>query len=40
VKFVSTVGVAQIQARADELARAHRELDTKIQEMNWRTDLA
>ncbi|HET9909824.1 MAG TPA: DIP1984 family protein [Anaerolineales bacterium] len=39
VKFKGTVKVAQIQERADELAKAHRELDTKIQEMNWKTEL-
>ncbi len=40
VKFVSTINVAQIQQTADSLATAHRELDTAIQEMNWKTDLA
>ncbi len=39
IKFKSSVSVAKIQERADELARAHRELDTKIQEMNWVTEL-
>ncbi len=39
VKFASTVDVAAIQTRADELARRHRELDTKIQEANWRVEL-
>ena len=39
VKFRSTVNVAQIQNRADELAQQHRELDARIQELNWRTDL-
>lgn len=39
VKFKGTVTVAEIQERADQLAKAHRELDTKIQEMNWRTEL-
>jgi hypothetical protein len=39
VKFVSTINVAQIQQSADGLAAAHRELDTAIQEMNWKTDL-
>jgi NTP pyrophosphatase (non-canonical NTP hydrolase) len=39
VKFIGTVRVSQIQERADQLAKAHRELDTKIQEMNWQTEL-
>ncbi|HEY6072366.1 MAG TPA: DIP1984 family protein [Anaerolineales bacterium] len=39
VKFIGTVSVSQIQKRADELAKAHRELDTRIQEMNWKTEL-
>ncbi len=39
VKFKGTVKVSEIQERADQLAKAHRELDTKIQEMNWLTDL-
>ena len=32
VKFTSTVDVAAIQRRADDLARQHRDLDAKIQE--------
>lgn len=39
VKFKSTVDVALIQKRADELAKAYRELDSRIQELNWKTDL-
>jgi hypothetical protein len=39
VKFVSAVNVVDIQQRADELAREHRELDTRIQELNWLTEL-
>jgi hypothetical protein len=39
VKFKSTVNVPEIQKRADELAKAYRETDAKIQEMNWRTEL-
>jgi hypothetical protein len=39
IKFIGTVNVSQIQERADEFAKAHRELDTKIQEMNWKTEL-
>jgi hypothetical protein len=39
VKFKGAVSVGQIQKLADEAARSHRELDAKIQEANWRTDL-
>jgi hypothetical protein len=39
VKFQGTVNVAEIQRQADALAREHRELDTRIQEANWRIDL-
>jgi len=40
LKFKSTVAVSQMQARADDLARQHRELDANIQETNWKTELA
>ena len=40
IKFVASVKVAEMQKRADELAREHRELDTRIQELNWKIDLA
>jgi hypothetical protein len=39
IKFRSTVDVAQMQNRADELAVAHRELDARIQAANWHLDL-
>jgi len=39
VKFKSTVDISEIQKRADQLAREHRELDTKIQEANWLTEI-
>ncbi len=39
IKFQGTVNVAEMQKRADELAIAHRKLDTQIQEANWRTEL-
>ena len=39
VKYLSTVNVADIQKRVDDLSREHRELDSRIQEANWRTDL-
>jgi hypothetical protein len=40
VKYRSTVNVKEIQQRADDLAREHRILDARIQELNWRTELS
>lgn len=39
IKFVSTVSVAQLQQQADALSKQYRQLDTKLQELNWKTDL-
>lgn len=39
VRFVSTVDVADVQRQVDDLSRRYRELDTRIQELNWQTDL-
>jgi hypothetical protein len=39
VKYVRTIDVVEIQKRADELAKKYRELDTRIQEFNWLTEL-
>jgi hypothetical protein len=39
VRFEATVNVAEVQARADDLARQHRDLDTHIQQQNWLIDL-
>lgn len=39
VKFESTVDVGEIQQQADDLARAHRDLDTRVQALNWQTEL-
>ena len=39
VRFISTVNVAELQREADQLAKTHRELDTRIQELNWLTSL-
>lgn len=39
IKFVSTVDVAATQKQHDKLAKEYRELDAKIQEFNWKTDL-
>lgn len=39
VKYVSTVNVAEIQKRVDELAKNYRDLDANIQALNWQTEL-
>jgi hypothetical protein len=39
VKYISTINVAEIQKHADDFARQYRELDARIQEANWKTDL-
>jgi len=39
VKFVATVSIAQLQRQADQLSKSFRELDTKLQELNWQTEL-
>ena len=39
VKFVATVDVAAVRALADAAAKRYRELDTRLQQLNWTTDL-
>ncbi len=39
VKYYSTVDVRALQRQIDDLAKQHRELDTQIQEANWRIEL-
>jgi hypothetical protein len=39
IKYVSTINIAETQKRADELAKEYRELDARIQELNWQTEL-
>jgi hypothetical protein len=39
IKSFSTVNVAELQAQMDRLSRQYRELDTRIQESNWNTEL-
>jgi hypothetical protein len=39
LRMTPQIDVAMVQQRADDLAREHRELDTRIQATNWRTDL-
>jgi hypothetical protein len=40
VKFIATVDIAGIRKQSDLYAKTYRELDTRIQEMNWNTELA
>src|SRR4051812_14123696 len=39
IKMLSTINVAEIRQRADDLARERRELDVAIQEVNWAHEL-
>ena len=40
VRFVATVSVGKLQTEVDQLAKRYRELDTRLQELNWKTELA
>lgn len=39
VRFVPTLDVAALRKMADDASKAYRELDTKIQQANWSTQL-
>lgn len=39
VKFFSTIDVSELQTQIDRMSRQYRELDTKIQQANWNTEL-
>lgn len=39
IKSFSTVNVSDIQQQIDDLSRQYRELDDRIQEVNWTTEL-
>ena len=39
IKYVATVNVAELRKRADAFSKEYRELDTRIQQLNWQTDL-
>jgi hypothetical protein len=39
VKFVATVSIAQLQKQIDSLSKQYREVDTRLQELNWGTEL-
>ena len=39
IKYLTTVNIAELQARIDRMARDYRQLDTNIQQVNWNTEL-
>ncbi len=39
IKWVATLKIGKLQKQADDLAKKIRELNAKIQEVNWQTDL-
>ncbi|SCG82894.1 hypothetical protein DW1_1322 [Proteiniborus sp. DW1] len=39
VKFISTIDVGKLQKEVDQLSKEYRELDTKIQSLNWTIEL-
>ena len=39
IKFVRTIDVNLLQKRVDDLSRDLRELDSRLQQANWMTDL-
>jgi hypothetical protein len=39
LRQVTALDVASLRRRVDDLAREHRELDTRIQQTNWEVDL-
>ncbi|MGB1287354.1 MAG: DIP1984 family protein [Aggregatilineales bacterium] len=39
IKFYSTIDIAAVQKQVDDISRQYRELDTRIQELNWTIEL-
>jgi hypothetical protein len=39
VKYIATLSVAELQKQADQMAKEYRVLDTRLQELNWKTEL-
>jgi DNA-binding ferritin-like protein (Dps family) len=39
IKFLPAVDVKEVRKRAAEIAREYHQLNTKIQEINWKTEL-
>ena len=40
LRYLSAVDVPALRRMADEVAKEHRELDTRVQQANWEVDLA
>lgn len=40
VRYVSTVDVAELRAKADDAAKTYRQIDVELQRLNWQVDLA
>lgn len=39
IKILSTVNVAEMQKQVDNLSKEYRLIDTKLQGLNWTTDI-
>lgn len=39
IKYISTINVKEYQRQVDKISKEYRELDTKIQGLNWTVDL-
>ncbi len=39
IKYISVVNIKELQKQIDKLSKEYRELDTKIQGLNWTIDL-
>ena len=39
VRFVATLSVGKLQTEVDQLSKTYRGLDTRLQELNWKTEL-
>ncbi|GAB3073989.1 DIP1984 family protein [Corynebacterium aquatimens] len=39
IRYVSTLDVAALRSRADDFAKQFRAIDTRIQQLNWNTEL-
>lgn len=39
IKYISTIDVKEVQKMIDKISKEYRELDTKIQGLNWNIDL-
>jgi hypothetical protein len=39
VRFVATVSVGKLLSEVDQFAKRYRELKTRLQELNWKTEL-